>query len=332
MAELSITMPTYLELSKRMTPDLADIAAIVELLGKQHGLWSKLRWQEGNLPTGEQTTVRNGLPTVYWRLFNRGTPDSSSQTSQLTFQAGKIESFSTIDEELLKISPNAARFRLTEAVAHLEAIAQEFSSTAFYGTAASPEEFVGLASMYSDPTANNGQNVLDAGGTDGSDNTSIWLINTGPDVYGIYPRGTTAGINRVDMGVQLIENLGGTGRKGRAAVEQFTLGCGMVVRDWRRIVRIGSIDVSNLVAQTNDANLTYWMTKACERVRWNAMGGETFFVANRTVIEYLNHQRQDRYLVGGGITRETVDGDPRLSFNGFPIVCDDNILNTEAPV
>ena len=36
--------------------------------------------------------------------------------------------------------------------------------------------------------------TLDAGGTDLSDNTSIWFMDLGPDVFAMYPRGTPAGI------------------------------------------------------------------------------------------------------------------------------------------
>lgn len=333
MAASTVTLPTMLELSKRVDPGWSEILPIVELLSLQHGLMSTIGFQEGNLATGELTNVRTGLATPAWRMFNRGTPASSSQTAQVTFQAAILKSLSEVDEELVKISPNQERLLMTEAIAHIEGMAQEWSSTAYYGTAASPEEFVGLASMYSDPTAANGRNVLDAGGTDASDNTSIWLIDAGPDVFGMYPRGTTAGVSRVNDGVVWAENFGGTGLRARVNREEFTLAGGFVVRDWRKVVRIGSIDVGNLVAQNNDANLIFWMTKAKHRIKSNKTAGRRFWLMNSTTAEYLDHQRQDKSVAGGGVILQNIDGfGDVMTFGGFPIIIDDNILNTEAPV
>lgn len=332
MAASDVTLPTMADLAKRVDPGWKEVQPIVELLSLQHGLMSVAPWREGNQATGELTTVRTGLATPAWRLFNRGTPPSSTKTAQVKFQAGILKSISEADTELLKIAPNKEAFLLTEAAGHIEAMAQEWSSTAWYGTAASPEEFVGLASMYSDPTAQNGRNVLDAGGTDLSDNTSIWFMDLGPDVFAMYPRGTPAGISRAGAGVVWAENFGGTGLRALVHREEYTLGGGFVVRDWRKVVRIGSIDVSALTAQTNDANLLYWGTKAKHRIKANKTMGRRVVVMNSTVAEYLEHQMNDKMTAGGGVTVKTVDGMDVTHFCGFPIIVDDNILNTEAPV
>jgi hypothetical protein len=231
------------------------------------------------------------------------------------------------------ISNDKNEFRLSEAVSHLEAMAQEFESTLLYGTAAAPEEFVGLAQYYSDPTAGNGQNVIDAGGTDVSDNTSIWFINWGPDVFGIHPQGLPAGMQREDKGLQTVHNFNGTTNEQLDMyVEKFQMAAGVAVRDWRRIVRIGSIDVSKLVAQaSDDANLIFLMTKAVHRLR-RSVSGNTAIYCNPTVYEFLDHQYQEKLAVGGGVTMQNIGGEPVMTFRGIPIRVSDSILNTEAPV
>ena len=73
MATLSTTQPTLLDHAKVFGPD-GKVAKIVELLSQSNASLQDIVMKEGNLPTGEQTTIRTGLPTSYWRLTNQGVP------------------------------------------------------------------------------------------------------------------------------------------------------------------------------------------------------------------------------------------------------------------
>lgn len=333
MAASTVTLPTLSQLAKSVDPGWTQILPIVELLSQKHGLHSVLPFKQANTGTGEIATVRTGLPTPAWRMFNKGTPASSSRRAQITFECGILKSLPEVDNELLKIAPDREQFLMQEYDAHIEAMVSEFNSTAWYGTAAAPEEFVGLASMFSDPTAANGRNVIDAGSSDVADSTSIWFIRLGPNVYGAYPRGSTAGIQRSGLGSPVwAENFGGTGNRALVVREELTMAGGVVVRDWRDVVRIGSIDVSALRAETSDADLLHLGTSAKHRILSNGTGGRIVCCMNSGTAEYLEHQMNARLAVGGGVTVKNVDGMDVTHFCGFPIVIDDDILNTEAPV
>ncbi|MCQ4021275.1 major capsid protein, partial [Klebsiella pneumoniae] len=131
---------------------------------------------EGNLPTGHRTTIRSGLPSATWRLLNYGVQPSKSTTVQVTDGIGMLETYAEIDKSLADLNGNTAEFRLSEDRAFIEAMNQQMAQTLFYGdTSVNPQQFMGLSSRYSDLTATNAQNIIDAGGT-GTDNTSIWLI------------------------------------------------------------------------------------------------------------------------------------------------------------
>lgn len=332
MAALAVTFPTLADLASREGFD-GKIQPVVELLSKMTPILRYGLWKEGNMPTGEKTTVRTGLPATSWRLINQGVVPTKGSTAQVEFKSGIMESWSQIDETLVGLANDKGEFIMSESVAHLESMAQEFESTFFYGTAAAPEEFVGLAAHYSDPTAGNGQNVIDAGGTDASDNTSIWFLNFGPDLFCMYPRGTSGGVSRDNKGVMTIQNFGGvTGALLDCHVEKFGMGAGVALRDWRRGVRIGSIDISQLTAQSSDADLIFFMTRAYHRLRRSLGTGSTFIVMNPTVAEFLDHQRQAKLTAGGGVTMANIDGVDQLSFRGLPIYISDSIINTEAPV
>ena len=80
MAVLGSNVATLADIAKRTDPD-GKISSIVELLSQTNEMLPDMLWKEGNLATGERTTVRTGLPTVAWRLLNQGVQPSKSTTA-----------------------------------------------------------------------------------------------------------------------------------------------------------------------------------------------------------------------------------------------------------
>lgn len=331
MAALSTTLPTLAQLSKTVDAGWKESLPIIELLSKRHGLYAALRWEEANQALSHRTSVRTGLPTAAYRMFNLGLDASDGSYANVTFPVAKIGTLAEVDEELIKVAPNKERFVANKVAGHIEAVLQKISTEMFYGTAATPEGIVGLMSMYSSTTAENGQNVIDAGGTDSSDNASILLLNIGDNCKGIYPRGTPAGIERNIRGYETSEKLGGTGKTGVVYREFVHVGAGIAVEDWRDAVRIASIDVSALVAETNDADLLKLTRKAKHRILSRPMHDRKW-VMHPTIWEYIQHQRDDKQVAGGGVSKATIDGVEVPTLHDIPVVIDDNMLLTEAAV
>ena len=332
MATVGSTTLTLLDWAKRIGPD-GKIGTIVEMLSQTNEMLMDMMWAEGNLPTGHRTTARLALPSVAWRLLGSGTTPSKSRTAQMDEQCGMLEAWSEVDCDLAKMNGDLAAFRLSEAQAFIEAMNQEMSQTVIYGNGGTaPEEFTGLAVRYSDSTAANGKNVVKAGGS-GSDNSSIWLVVWGDQtIHGIFPKESQAGLTHDDYGeqtVQLSTSLGGS--RMRAYQERFQWKAGIALRDWRYVVRICNIDIGALVSQTSDADLNFFMTKAMWRIPNIRLGRPAFYV-NRTCGEFLDIQGRDDTKTGGGITKETIDGYPRMSFRGVPIRTVDSLLETEETV
>src|SRR5688500_13356212 len=202
MATIGNNVLTLVDWAKRLDPG-GKVDRIVELLAMTNPILQQMPFLEGNLPTGHRTTVRTGLPAVAWRLLNQGIQPSKSTTAQADEAIGMLEAWSETDVELAKLNGNLAEFRFSEAGAFIEALNQEMAQTIFYGNQGmAPEEFTGLAVRYSSLSAVNGQNIVNAGGV-GSDNTSIWLIVWGPNtVHGIFPKGSKAGIEHNDLGIE----------------------------------------------------------------------------------------------------------------------------------
>lgn len=333
-AVLSGNVLTLADWAKRLDPD-GKVPTIVELLSQTNEMLLDMRWIEGNLPTGHRTTVRTGLPAVAWRLLNQGVLPSKSTTAQIDEQCGMLEAWSEVDKDLALLNGNVDAFRASEAFAFLEAMNQEFSQTLIYGNAGiAPEEFTGIAVRFSTISgAQNASNVIDAGGT-GSDNSSIYLVVWGEQtVMGIFPKGSKAGLIHEDYGEQTVETTTGIGGgRMRAFQERFQWKGGLALRDWRYVVRIANIDISDLIANGGaQALLINLMSKAIHRIPALGMGTPVFYT-NRTVAEMLDIQERTAVGAGGGITYENVDGRRVANFRGIPIRTVDQLLETEARV
>jgi hypothetical protein len=328
MATLGATALTLVDHAKRIDPN-GKVAKITELLAQVNPIFQHMPFIEGNLPTGHRVSVRTGLPSVYWRMLNRGTPRSKSQTAQVDEVAGMLHARSALDVDLAKLSKDIPGLRLSEATPFMEAMTQEFVQTMFYGAASAPEEFVGLAARYSSLSAANAQNIINGSGA-GSDNCSIWLAVLGEHTCcGIFPQGMQAGIVHEDLGIQDVEDA--DGNEYRAYKDHWQIKGGITLKDWRYVVRIANIDVSNLVAESSAADLIKLMTKAWHRIPSWGIGTPAFYM-NRTCAQMLDIQRQTRVKDGGGITVENVDGVARMSFRGIPIYITDQLLETESTV
>lgn len=319
--------PTILDVAKRMTGD-GNLDKIVEMMNQTNEILTDMTMLEGNLPTGNVSTVRTGLPKVAWRVFNDGVEPSKSATAQATDTCGMLEAYAVVDRELAKIANNAKEFRLQEDRAFLEAMNQEMASTLFYGSKAMPEKFVGLTPRYSDKTAKSGENIIDAGGT-GASLTSIWLVVWSPNtVHGIYPKGSKAGFEMEDDGVVDVTTT--EGKKYKAYQTHYQWKNGLTVRDWRYVVRIANIDVTKLKKDASvGADLIDLMIDAEEKVPNLGMGRPVWYM-NKTVRGFLRKQLNEGHKYQTAAGEEP--GKITVDFNGTPVRRTDALIIGEQQV
>lgn len=325
MATLGTGQLTLLDWAKRLDPN-GQVPAVAELLSQQNEVLEDAVMVQGNLPTGHRVVIRTGLPTVYWRALNQGVPTSKSTTAQVDEACAMMEARSHIDAKLLELNGNSASFRLSEDSAFLEAMNQQMAGTIFSGNpGVDPKQFLGLASRYSSTSAGNGNNVILGGGA-GSDNASMYLIVWGEQtVFMPFPKGSTAGLKQRDLGEESVQD--GAGGWYQAARSLYQWDAGMVVKDWRYVVRIPNIDVSDWIGVTGSqavsaaTNLIKLMVRAIARIPNFNMGRAAFYT-NRSIQEGLMIQAlekssnalgiKDAMTQFGTITKQ-------LEFLGIPI-------------
>jgi hypothetical protein len=334
-ATLGTNVLTLADWAKRIGPD-NEVATIIEMLNQTNQVLDDMSWIPANNVTSHRTTVRTGLPAVAWRLLNQGVAVSKSTTAQIDETIGLLEAWAEVDVELAQLADDTGAFRLSEAMAFIEAMNQEFCRVLFYGNAGiDPEKFTGLSVRYSDATnALNKQNIVKstAGTPAGADQTSMWLIVWGPQtITGIFPKGSTAGLRHKDLGEQTAELTAGVGgTRMRVFQDQFIWKGGIALRDWRYVVRGANIDISNLLAGTGD-DLFIKMTKMYWRIPGFGLGRAAFYV-NRTVGEYLDLQAQGNVKTGGQLSYDVLDGRRIMTFRGIPIRVVDQLVETESIV
>lgn len=240
-------MLTQIELLKRIDPK-GNIANIAEVLNETNEILDDVVFKEGNLPTGDEQTIRTGLPEVYFRQLNRGIPPSHSTVTSITETCAELASRSQIDTGVLELNGMDAQFRQSEERPFIEAMGQRFAQELFYGDAKKTGQgFTGLSTRYSTldtKKAACAKNVIDCGGT-GNKLTSIWLVGWGDNIYCPYPKGSKLGLQHVDRGSVLIPD--DAGNLYPAYVTDYTWKVGLMVRDWAYAVRLCNINPDDLL-------------------------------------------------------------------------------------
>ena len=333
MAQLATTHPTLLDIAKRTDPN-GQIAMLVEMLNQTNEVLDDAVWVEGNLPTGHRTSIRTGIPAPTWRKMYGFVQPSKSTSAQVTDNCGMLEAYAEVDKALADLNGNTAAFRLSEDRAHIEGMNQEQADTIFYGNEGTePEAFTGLLPRFNSLSAQNAQNIVNASGS--SNLQSIWLVVWGPNtVHCIYPKGSKAGLTVTDKGQVTIESLGdgnASGGRMEAYRTHYRWDSGLVVRDWRYVVRIANIDVTALTkAASSGPDLIDLMTQALELVQNTSMGRPAFYVS-RTVRSFLRRQIANK-VASSTLTMDEVAGKRVVSFDGIPVRRVDRIVTGETAV
>ena len=311
--------PTLADFTSRMTQEGKVDPSIIEILNETNEMLDDAVWQEATGVTENITTVRSGLPTATWRRLNYGVQPSKSKTKQVSDTIGMLEAYAEVDKKLADLNGNTEAWRMSENRAFLEAMNQEFQRAIIYGDLVDdPAKIMGLAPRFNthDKTkAENAINVINAGGT-GSKLTSIWLVCWSPNtVYCTYPKGLTAGLQHQDLGEVTLDDANGGHYQGYRSHYEWNVG--LVVRDWRYVVRIANIDVSTLKNDAaSGADLVDFMTDAIELLP-NVKIGRPAFYCNRTISAFL--RKQIRNAKNVNITMDQVAGKKVVSFDGIPV-------------
>jgi hypothetical protein len=229
------SLHTIGELRQRMDPDgmLADIAEVIDEFNDFDG---DIPWMEANDKTSHLFTKRVSYGTPSIRRFNQGVTPSKTTTGQDREVIMMTEDWSEVDAKLARVGGDPEGYRYQEDIGFAESFSQAVPGYFFYGTGAN-EEILGLANRMN---ATSLTNTYSASGT-GSLLSSIYIVDWGRDVFGIYPTGSAAGLDWEDKGLETKESSTTLMEVYRS---RWSWDYGLVVRDPRKIARVCNISVA----------------------------------------------------------------------------------------
>ena len=338
MSILSSRNPTLIDHARTFSD--GKILNIANVLQEYNDILDDIVWKEANQATGHVMGIQTSKPTPYFRQLNQGIVPQKATSGQITEGIAIMENRNQIDVDIADLNGATAEFRMTQDRPMMEGFADQLATTLIYGDASiNPEQFNGLASRYftQGSTYVTSQQVIDGGGV-GNDNTSIWLTCWAEDkVFCVYPKGAKAGLDHKDLGIQQVTTDATTGARMQAYESVMKWKCGLAVQDYRYVVRIANIDVSNLLtagdSSDTSANLLKLMIRALGKIPPRA-GVRPVFYMNETVQTMLAVKLLDKSNVW--LSMGEIKGSPvhrpngTLMFQGVPCRRIDSITNSEA--
>ena len=335
MAAIGEYALTFNDLKKRLNPD-GTMAQIIDIVRQSDPIMEHIRWIQGNLPTGNQTTQRTSVPRAELRRINRGVGNVKSTTRQVTDTCAMLEAHSQIDVELMNLQPDPAAFRASEDAAIVEGMTQQVADMIFYGDSdANPDEFNGFASRYN---AYGGKKndysyqVVNAGGTTENKQASAWLVCFGDQAaMGVYPKYGTAGLKQQDMGEDWCTDE--SGKKFRGVTTLFNWKAGLAIRDPRMVAAVRNIDMEQLKLESATAAqkkaIIDNMIIAQHKIRSFSGVDAAWYVPSElmTLINLYYVDKNNAYIT----RKDIMGGIPEYYVNGIRVL-EEQALTTEEAV
>ena len=332
-----------LDLAKMTAPDGSIAPDIVQMMMQVNDVLRLMPFMTGNQTMGHQSVSNVGLPKgTYRRIYGKVKPTKGHQV-QLVDTCAELAARSVIDKTIIdlagKDNSEGRKVRMNEDRNHIEGMSQQIAEGIIYGNEAElPEGMTGLAPRFSSTSNPNGRNIFTAG-TGGTKNRSIWLIVAGDrTVSGITPKGSSAGIEHLDMGMQSIHD--GTDEVSGGAMlayeSWYYARFGLMVKDWRYVCRICNVDLATADAVWSDGafsggiDLTDLMFKADGWLHSRG-AGRAFWLMDRAT-KILLQQQTSAKTSGSILGYEDVGGKKMMTALDMPIGVTDALETNETSI
>jgi len=328
-------------LAARMTHD-NEIINVAEVLNETNDIIQDAIVQRANDITSHVVARRTRLPAVNWVKVGNGWNATTGLLNQAREEMGMLKARYLCPEDVMRLQPNPAKYRMQQERAYIESMGQELANTLvgnYSGgdlspTTNPPEEFAGFQYRYSSLASTDTNYVISNGHTTDDDtNTSIWFIQWGPGkVYLIHPRNTDGGgLKKEDKGLTLTSGDNSVASTTAtspnptnslwAYITEFSWDVGLCVEDQRCVKRLCNIDPDYTATNTLDEDYII-------QIRNNFKSNDTIYMyCNETTFTQLQILAKDKTNVHW--TENNPFGKPQLYFLDMPIRRCDAITDVE---
>ncbi len=323
----------YLDLARRMD-ERGEMLPLVEVVSRLNPFVQDIVWKEGRLVTGDKFSRRTGLPGISKRAFNQGTPATKSRGDMVEEPCGMFSGLSKLDVSEAQLGGNELAVRLEEDEAFIESFGNVLEAEMFYGSQdVDARGFNGLFPRFEDPAGPAGQQLIDGDSDDatGDNNrTSIAIVGWGDKtVHGIVPKGKPGGLQRTDMGKQLVRDDAGLEFPGYVTSYEWTPG--LAVKHYEFVARIANIHLEAM-ADAESPFLWEKLIEASSRIKsLDQVQGRIYM--HRRLFALLRIQAL-RGVKNATLSYEHLDGSKRLvpHFDGMPIRITDGLSLAEKKI
>lgn len=300
--------------------------AIAEVLAENNDIIEDMIICEGNSDSGHEFAVRTGIPKGTFRRAYQGLPPEKATTKAVLARYGTLAAYAVIDKMIAEKGGQVEAIRSGQAKGVISGMSNTMAETIIYGGEKELDKFPGLASHYNtfDTKVSSSRNLISGGSTKDKKNSSIYLVVWDTDkVFSFFPKGSQAGISRVDHG--LVNHIDGDGNEYPAYKEYFEWKLGIAVQDWRYAGRICNIDTSDL----KNVDLVGLMQDLEEKIQSVNVGRPVFYM-NRTLRAALRKQLGNKANVHYSSDQPTAK--QVFHLDEIPVHICDAIVDTEAKV
>lgn len=343
MAEIGGRYFTFRDIEAGKRPDGTFDADVVNLMSQENPVLKDIPWKQCLRGREDVTTIRTGVPDAVLRMYYEGVRGSKGTKKQVVNSCATCSTAIEFDWRLYEQTDNRAAFLGDEQRAHADVIGQLVATALFYGDiAANPKGINGFAKTLSvygangstvcNDTANAAHYVYSAGATGGNAHRrSIFLIGWGArSAHGIYPQGTSAGIQMGQVRSQYIDDGSNDHKQLLVGIQEINWDIGLNIRDFRYCGRIGDIDIGGLFKAPSDqdfVDITALIRRMLCRVK--AEGVTQRLYMPRVVWEGIVYQF-GALTQGNAIKFQDLEQKKDASVMGIPVAFNDALNVDEA--
>ena len=268
------------------------------------------------------TQVVTKYPVGQTRGFNMGVTAEKVGTRIVQDSCCMTETYNEIDVKIVQMNKRSARWRQLQDQIFVRGLTHSVAERIFCGSKKrDPFEFDGFRARFNKI---NGENVIDAGGTEG-DLEDVWLINWGTNtVHLIYPEGGVAGLTQ-----KYEANVDARDPKNRLfKVDRtwYSWDLGLAVPDPAQVVRVCNVPLTKaLNGRTGDDgyDLIKALIMATEGLPNDVLPGCGIYMSQK-MRSALRLQINDTPNVN--LTWDTVAGKKILNWDGIAVHKVDNMV------
>lgn len=337
---------TFRDLLSGRTPNGFVDKDIVEMMAQENPFLQDVLWKQCNKGREDFVTIRTGMPEAVARSFYEGWTGSKTGKKQVANACCTVTTGIEFDWRLYDQDTEKSAFLADEQRAHSSVLGDKVAALLIYGDSdKDPKGINGLAKTFSEFGEISGANMqtddrkasfycFNAGKTaelaasSGVARRSIFLVGWGArSVHGIYPQGSSAGIQIGQLDSQYVDD--GAGKRLRMGLQEMNWDAGLNIRDFRFGGRVANINVMSDPEASDAVDVVKYVRRLVTRAKSN--GVTQRFYCSKLAFEHVAAQFEKK-TSSNAVKYGDLEQKKDASLLGIPVSFCDCMNGDEAAV